>query len=84
MHNCACGQEFKYHDDFREHRIECASWLGDLKDPERFAALIEHVWNEGGTEYGHEDADDLMMNLLREMGYSKAVDFIKEQTRWFA
>lgn len=39
---------------------------------------------EDDPEVAHAEADDLFCEILREMGFVKAVAFYQEQTRWYA
>lgn len=54
-----------------------------LTDPDAFflrmAALESLNWEDR-----HARGDKLMMNLLRELGYGKAVDLFDDWYKWYA
>ena len=44
---------------------------------------IADIW-EDDPEKGHSDADDLLVKVLRSLGYGTALDIYEEHTRWMA
>lgn len=38
----------------------------------------------GDMEAGHSDADDLMCDVLEEMGFSEGVKIFREMDKWYA
>ena len=54
-----------------------------LTDPKHFAALAE-LTQEMDTETGHRVRDDMMIALLRRLGYGIAADIISDAPAWYA
>lgn len=54
--------------------------------PDEFEAAMRKIFAEHGAdlERAHGYADELMCNLLIEMGYGAAVGFYLDQERWYA
>lgn len=60
--------------------------------PEEFSSAMMQI--KDGTFYSqhrmydaenqHIDADDLMCNVLRSLGYGKGIDIFCSMTRWYA
>jgi len=46
-------------------------------------AMKECIDN-GDTEVAHGNADDLLCNLLVELGYKKVIDVYNEVDKWYA
>jgi len=53
--------------------------------------LLEHYWNRlnsecfsGDEEHDHYVADDLLCQLLIDLGYEKIVEKFKEVHKWYA
>jgi len=53
--------------------------------PEEFAAKMRKIY-EGryDLERYHGDADDLMVLLLRQLGYGEGVDLFEGSERWYS
>ena len=52
--------------------------------PEEFASKMKECFAEGDGEASHSDADDLLCNLLRELGYGEAIDIFEAAEKWYA
>jgi len=48
---------------------------------EKMAAIID---NHGDLEGRHYAADELIIGLLRELGYGKGADLFDETEKWYA
>lgn len=53
---------------------------------EQFLEKIKHIeWMySGDTEMMHSELDTAMENLLDELGYGEAVEYLKTLERWYA
>ena len=51
--------------------------------PEEFAQRMHDVLFQGPEE-GHHEADDLMCQVLRELGYGAGIDFFERMGKWYA
>lgn len=51
--------------------------------PEVFAERMRNAIEEG-TEDGHMIMDDLMCELLRELGYGEGIDIFENTHKWYA
>jgi hypothetical protein len=53
--------------------------------PEQFKERMSKIANgPGDTEGDHADADDLMCELLRELGYGEEIDIYLKMPKWYA
>lgn len=52
--------------------------------PKLFAKLMRQIASGSDTEACHCDADDLMLKLLRDLGYGEACDIFEAMPRWYA
>ena len=52
--------------------------------PDDFAREMRYKSRKTDTEAAHGDMDDLMCNLLRELGYGEAVDVFENAVKWYA
>ena len=53
--------------------------------PEKFASEMRKLDNrEGDIEKQHGQADALMCEVLRSLGYGKGVKFFEEMHKWYA
>lgn len=50
---------------------------------ERYRDLVEDCARYG-VEYGHYEADCLVVGLLRELGYGKVADAFEALPKWYA
>lgn len=41
-------------------------------------------WNKHDEEQSHSDADDLMCELLVQLGYSAGVSIFKKMVKWYS
>jgi hypothetical protein len=57
---------------------------GENMTPDEFKARMEEVLLVGSCEYRHEDADDLMCEVLRSLGYGDGVDIFEKMEKWYA
>jgi len=52
--------------------------------PEEFAKKMKDIAGLGDPEEKHIAADDLMRQLLRQLGYGEGVDIFKDMDIWYA
>ena len=52
--------------------------------PEEFAKKMEELSLNGDIEEAHGNADDLMCELLRQLGYGEGVQIFQEMEKWYA
>jgi len=54
--------------------------------PEQFLEKIKHIeWMySGDTEMMHSELDKAMEELLHELGYGEAVEYVQRVERWYA
>lgn len=57
--------------------------LNCIPTPEEFEELMKNELSND-LEISHSTMDDLMVELLRKLGYSKAMDVFEEQDKWYA
>lgn len=55
----------------------------DIPTPEEFATMMRNQMN-GDLENSHSAMDDLMVELLRHLGYGEAMDVFEQQEKWYA
>lgn len=51
---------------------------------EEFKNKMQAIADKRDTEEGHIEADDLMCELLKELGYGEGVDIFEGMPRWYA
>ena len=52
--------------------------------PEEFKKAMQKIDDRGDKEYGHMEADELMCDLLEELGYGEGVDIFRQMSKWYA
>ncbi len=54
--------------------------------PEEFKARMGQLFNpaEYDEEIAHCDADKLMCDLLRQIGYGEGIDIFEKSDKWYA
>ena len=52
--------------------------------PEEFKERMELCSLDRDTEYGHITADELMCDVLKELGYSEGVEIFENMHKWYA
>ena len=52
--------------------------------PAEFAAKMREQAARGDTEMAHSDADEIIVQLLRQLGYDEGADIYNNMERWFA
>lgn len=52
--------------------------------PEEFAGKMEWIRRGGDIEVMHAEADELMAQMLVELGYGEGVAIFKAMERWYA
>lgn len=52
--------------------------------PEQFAERMREIAEETYTEDRHINADNLMCDLLRGLGYGEGVDTFERMYKWYA
>jgi hypothetical protein len=50
---------------------------------EEFKTRMEEIRKEDETEDGHIEADNLMCNLLNELGYGDGIDVFTDMPKWY-
>lgn len=55
-----------------------------MKTPEQFAAAMSQAAKDRDTESAHATADDIMCELLRELGYEEGVEIFEQMEKWYA
>lgn len=55
-----------------------------VKSPEYIAEVMRYIADTFDTESAHGAADDLMVILLRGMGYEDAMDIYEKMNKWYA
>ena len=58
-----------------------------LTSKERFKRKMKEICDDSGEfdrEIAHFDADELMMELLKELGYSEGVEIFDKMPKWYA
>ena len=51
--------------------------------PDEFLEKMKAIESQS-PEYFHINADDLMCDLLRRLGYGEGIDFFEKQERWYS
>lgn len=54
-----------------------------IPTPEEFAQMMRNQMS-GDEETAHGEMDDLMVELLRRLGYGEAMDVFEKQDKWYA
>lgn len=57
--------------------------MSEKMTPEEFLAKMQECVT-GDIERDHGAADDLMCNLLIQLGYGEGIKIFKEMERWYA
>ena len=52
--------------------------------PEEFAKAMRKLANGDDTEDSHFEADQIMCDILRALGYGEGVKVFREMKRWYA
>lgn len=52
--------------------------------PDEAKAAMEKIFNMHDIEEAHCRADDLLCDILRELGYGDAVDVFENAYKWYA
>ncbi len=52
--------------------------------PEEFEVKMAQIFDEGDTEEAHENADALMCEVLKSLGYGEGVEIFEEMPKWYA
>lgn len=52
--------------------------------PEEFEAKMKEILKGKDSEREHEDADNLMCEVLTSLGYEDGVTIFKNATKWYA
>ena len=51
---------------------------------EEFKERMQAIADKRDTEGGHIEADDLMCELLKDLGYGEGVDIFEKMNKWYA
>lgn len=54
-----------------------------IPTPEEFARMMKNQMS-GDEEGAHYEMDELMVELLRRLGYGEAMDIFEKQPKWYA
>lgn len=54
-----------------------------IPTPEEFAQMMRNQMS-GDNEVAHVEMDELMVELLRRLGYGEAMDVFEKQDKWYA
>ena len=54
-----------------------------IPTPEEFAQMMRNQVS-GDNEGAHAEMDELMVELLRRLGYGEAMDVFEKQDKWYA
>ena len=52
--------------------------------PEEFAQRMREIAENSDTEAAHGEADKLMCDVLRSLGYSEGIDIFDSMEKWYA
>lgn len=52
--------------------------------PDEFLEKMKKCFDNESPEWGHINADNLMCDLLRKLGYGDGIDFFEKQERWYS
>ena len=52
--------------------------------PNEFKDMMEEISKSDDTELRHMDADDLMCEALKELGYSEGIEIFEAMYKWYA
>lgn len=52
--------------------------------PEEFATKMREIAESGDTEAAHGHADDLLVEVLRSLGYGEGCDVFEAMHKWYA
>ncbi len=52
--------------------------------PAEFARRMKKIKAAGDIEGGHSDADKLLCETLRSLGYGEGVDMFEAMSKWYA
>lgn len=52
--------------------------------PEQFKIKMQELDNDYDPELSHCNADDLMCNLLIELGYGEGIKIFENMKKWYA
>ena len=52
--------------------------------PEEFKEEMQKIVDECGTEDGHIEADNLMIKLLKELGYEEGAEIFDRMYKWYS
>lgn len=52
--------------------------------PDVFENIMEGIASSNDKELRHSHADDLMCEVLRQLGYEKGVEIFSDMERWYA
>lgn len=53
-------------------------------DKEEFAKRMAEIAKNLDSEVGHGEADDLLCEVLRELGYGEGIDIFESMHKWYA
>ena len=57
--------------------------MNQLSSPEWVAAKMREMAEDDSPAVQHETADELLCDVLRELGYGDAVDVFEGMKRWY-
>lgn len=57
-------------------------YFEDLK--EKYVIKMQEAINNNDEETGHMNCDDILCDLLNELGFNEIIDIYNMQDKWFA
>jgi hypothetical protein len=55
-----------------------------MDTPETFEEKMRKIFSDTDTERAHGEADDLMCDLLRALGYGGGIDIFEKEEKWYS
>jgi|GEM_PF-2081213 len=71
-----CGRERA-----RERRHLC-NYCNEVQNPLDFKLKMEKIFRINDVESAHIAADELMCELLKDLGYRKGIEVFEDENRW--
>ncbi len=58
--------------------------MTDPITPEEFASRLKELANMGDIETAHAEADELMEEILTQLGYGEGIKVFEAMDKWYA
>ena len=52
--------------------------------PSEFASKMQEIFDRNDTEDAHAEADELMTELLKSLGYERGMKIFDDAEKWYA